>query len=75
MYGFNIYFKKVIKGFWFFVWDVCKDMMFNIFMVCVVVFFVMGIWIEGIKKGWYEGISIGVVVFFVIVVIVVSDYK
>lgn len=74
-YGSNTYPKKVTKGFWSFVWDACKDTTLNILMVCAVVSLATGIWTEGIKKGWYEGTSIGVAVLLVIVVTAVSDYK
>jgi Ca2+-transporting ATPase len=74
-FGSNTYPKKVTKGFWSFVWDACKDTTLNILMVCAIVSLGTGIWTEGIKKGWYEGTSIGVAVLLVIVVTATSDYK
>jgi Ca2+-transporting ATPase len=74
-YGANTYPKKVNKRFWSFVWNACKDTTLNILMVCAVVSLGTGMWTEGVKKGWYEGTSIGVAVVLVIVVTAVSDYR
>lgn len=44
-------------------------------MVCVVVLIGVGIGIEGLLKGMYDGVGIFFSVFLVVLVIVVSDYN
>ncbi|XP_042015700.1 calcium-transporting ATPase 9, plasma membrane-type-like isoform X2 [Salvia splendens] len=74
-FGSNTYPRKKGRSFWRFVWDACRDTTLIILMVAATASLVLGIKTEGIKEGWYDGGSIAVAVFIVIVFTAVSDYK
>ncbi|KAL1541478.1 Calcium-transporting ATPase 10, plasma membrane-type [Salvia divinorum] len=74
-FGSNTYPRKKGRSFWRFVWDACRDTTLIILMVAATASLVLGIKTEGIKEGWYDGGSIALAVFIVIVFTAVSDYK
>ncbi|KAL3592751.1 hypothetical protein D5086_011391 [Populus alba] len=75
MFGSNTYHKPPPKGFFFFVMDAFKDTTILILLVCAALSLGFGIKQHGIKEGWYEGGSIFVAVFLVIVVSALSNYR
>ncbi|XP_057805178.1 calcium-transporting ATPase 8, plasma membrane-type [Salvia miltiorrhiza] len=74
-FGSNTYPRKKGRSFWRFVWDACRDTTLVILMIAATASLVLGIKTEGIKEGWYDGGSIALAVFIVIVFTAVSDYK
>ncbi|KAK4478832.1 hypothetical protein RD792_014333 [Penstemon davidsonii] len=74
-FGSNTYPRKKGNSFWTFVWEACRDTTLIILMVAAVASLALGIKTEGIKEGWYDGGSITIAVFIVIVFTAVSDYK
>ncbi|KAL3825633.1 hypothetical protein ACJIZ3_021662 [Penstemon smallii] len=74
-FGSNTYPRKKGKNFWTFVWEACRDTTLIILMVAAAASLALGIKTEGIKEGWYDGGSIAIAVFIVIVFTAVSDYK
>ncbi|GER26956.1 calcium-transporting ATPase 8 family protein [Striga asiatica] len=74
-FGSNTYPRKKGRSFWMFVWEACKDTTLIILMVAAAASLALGIKTEGIKEGWYDGGSIAMAVFIVIIFTAVSDYK
>ncbi|KAL3642811.1 Calcium-transporting ATPase 8, plasma membrane-type [Castilleja foliolosa] len=74
-FGSNTYPRKKGRSFWRFVWEACRDTTLIILMVAAAASLALGIKTEGIKEGWYDGGSIAMAVFIVIVFTAVSDYK
>ncbi|CAK7346516.1 unnamed protein product [Dovyalis caffra] len=75
MFGSNTYHKQPPKGFLFFVVDAFRDPTILILLVCAALALGFGIKQHGISEGWYEGGSIFVAVFLVIVVSAFSNYR
>lgn len=75
MYGSNTYQKPPPKGLLFFVIDAFKDTVILILLVCAALSLGFGIKEHGVKEGWYEGGSIFVAVFLVIVVSAASNFR
>ncbi|KAK6131661.1 hypothetical protein DH2020_034675 [Rehmannia glutinosa] len=71
----NTYPRKKGRSFWRFVWEACRDTTLIILMVAAAASLALGIKTEGIKEGWYDGGSIAIAVFIVIIFTAVSDYK
>ncbi|XP_054820520.1 putative calcium-transporting ATPase 13, plasma membrane-type isoform X1 [Prosopis cineraria] len=74
-FGSNNYAKPPTRGFLHFVIEGFKDPTILILLVCAALSLGFGIKEKGIKEGWYEGGSIFVAVFLVIVVSSISNYK
>lgn len=74
-FGFNTYPRQPPKSYFIFLWDACKDLTLIILIVCGMLSMGLGIKSHGIKKGWYDGVSIAVAVFLVILVTSISDYR
>ncbi|BBN05447.1 P-type Ca2+ transporter type 2C [Marchantia polymorpha subsp. ruderalis] len=74
-FGSNKIPSKPGKHFFVFVWEACHDTTLIILMACAVVSFATGMWVDGPKEGWYDGISIGIAVLLVIIVTATSDYR
>ncbi|CAI9269258.1 unnamed protein product [Lactuca saligna] len=72
VFGSNMYPRKKGRSFWRFLFDACCDTTLIILMVAATASLALGIKIEGIKEGWYDGGSIALAV---IIVIVVTGYK
>ncbi|KAK9067595.1 hypothetical protein SSX86_011706 [Deinandra increscens subsp. villosa] len=75
VFGSNTYEKPAPKGLFYFVAEAFKDVTILILMGCAVLSLVFGIKEDGIKDGWYEGGSILLAVFLVIVVSAVSNFR
>ncbi|CAL9245278.1 unnamed protein product [Arabidopsis halleri] len=75
LFGSNTYHKPPPKGLLFFVYEAFKDLTILILLVCATFALGFGIKENGIKEGWYEGGSIFVAVFLVIVVSALSNFR
>ncbi|KAI3410632.1 uncharacterized protein J3R85_018634 [Psidium guajava] len=74
-FGSNTYPRKTGRSFWMFVWEAWQDLTLIILIIAAVASLVLGIKTEGIKEGWYDGVSIAFAVLLVIVVTAISDYR
>ncbi|KAL3724818.1 hypothetical protein ACJRO7_029911 [Eucalyptus globulus] len=74
-FGVNSYKKPPAKGFFHFVFEAFKDLTIMILLVCAGLSLGFGIKENGVKEGWYDGGSIFVAVFLVIMVSAVSNYR
>uniref|UniRef100_A0A251TH09 Calcium-transporting ATPase n=1 Tax=Helianthus annuus TaxID=4232 RepID=A0A251TH09_HELAN len=75
VFGSNTYHKPPPKGLFYFVVEAFKDVTILILMGCAVLSLGFGIKEDGINEGWYEGGSILLAVFLVIVVSAVSNFR
>ncbi|OMO96364.1 Cation-transporting P-type ATPase [Corchorus olitorius] len=75
VFGANKYQKQPAKSFFSFVLEAFKDTIIIILLVCAVLSLGFGIKQHGLKEGWYDGGSIIVAVFLVVVVSAVSNYR
>ncbi|KAJ0742543.1 putative P-type Ca(2+) transporter [Helianthus annuus] len=75
VFGSNTYQKPPPKGLFYFVAEAFKDVTILILMGCTVLSLGFGIKEDGIKEGWYEGGSILLAVFLVIIVSAVSNFR
>ncbi|XP_056167003.1 calcium-transporting ATPase 10, plasma membrane-type-like isoform X2 [Syzygium oleosum] len=74
-FGSNTYPRKQGKSFWIFLWEAWQDLTLIILIIAAVASMALGIKTEGIKKGWYDGVSISFAVILVVVVTAISDYR
>lgn len=74
-FGSNRYTRPPPKGFLYFVWNAFKDPTLIILLVCATLALGFGIKEHGPKEGWYEGGSIFVAVFLVVIVSAISNFK
>ncbi|KAK8581366.1 hypothetical protein V6N12_071594 [Hibiscus sabdariffa] len=74
-FGSNTYPQKKGRSFWRFLWEAWQDLTLIILIVAAAVSLVLGIKTEGLEEGWYDGGSIFLAVFLVIVVTATSDYR
>ncbi|KAI3760125.1 hypothetical protein L1987_50515 [Smallanthus sonchifolius] len=75
VFGSNTYEKPPPKSLFYFVVEAFKDVTILILMGCAALSLGFGIKEDGIKDGWYEGGSILLAVFLVIVVSAVSNFR
>ncbi|KAG6700397.1 hypothetical protein I3842_08G110500 [Carya illinoinensis] len=75
MFGTNTYRRPPPKGFLFFVLEAFKDTTILILLVCATLSLGFGIKTHGVQDGWYEGGSIFVAVFLVVVVSALSNFR
>ncbi|KAM0905602.1 hypothetical protein ACQ4PT_017279 [Festuca glaucescens] len=75
VFGANTYPRKKRKNILRFIFDACKDLTLIILMVAAAISLTLGMATEGVKEGWYEGGSIFLAVFLVILVTATSDYR
>ncbi|KAI5079340.1 hypothetical protein GOP47_0004819 [Adiantum capillus-veneris] len=75
VFGENAYPRKKGKTFWGFLWEACHDTTLIILMLCAAFSLGFGIKSDGIKEGWYDGVSIAIAILLVIVVTGVSNYR
>ncbi|KAL6208664.1 hypothetical protein ACLB2K_019611 [Fragaria x ananassa] len=75
LFGSNTYPKPPSKGLFYFVVEALKDMTILILCVCAALALAFGIKEYGVEEGWYEGGSIFVAVFIVIVVSALSNFR
>ncbi|XP_039050344.1 calcium-transporting ATPase 9, plasma membrane-type-like [Hibiscus syriacus] len=74
-FGSNTYPQKKGRSFWRFLWEAWQDLTLIILIVAAAVSLVLGIKTEGLEEGWYDGGSIFLAVFLVIIVTATSDYR
>ncbi|KAL2539089.1 Calcium-transporting ATPase 9 [Abeliophyllum distichum] len=58
-----------------FLWEAWQDLTLIILIIAAAASLVLGIKTEGIKEGWYDGVSITFAVLLVIFVTAISDYR
>ncbi|KAI3925760.1 hypothetical protein MKX01_003319 [Papaver californicum] len=75
IFGSNTYQKPPPKGIFHFVLEAFKDLIILILLVAATLALAFGIKQHGFKEGWYEGGSIFVAVFLVVVVSAGSNYR
>ncbi|XWS36349.1 hypothetical protein CRYUN_Cryun20dG0077600 [Craigia yunnanensis] len=75
MFGTNNYHKPPPKGLLYFILDAFKDTTILILLVCATLSLGFGIKEHGSEEGWYEGGSIFVAVFLVVVVSALSNFR
>ncbi|XP_068649710.1 calcium-transporting ATPase 12, plasma membrane-type-like [Aristolochia californica] len=75
LFGSNTYQRPPSKGFFFFVFEAFKDTIILILLACAALSIAFGIKEDGVKEGWYDGGSIFIAVFLVIVVGAVSNFR
>ncbi|XP_025013457.2 calcium-transporting ATPase 12, plasma membrane-type [Ricinus communis] len=75
MFGSNTYHKPPPKGLLYFVLEAFKDTTILILLACAALALGFGIREHGADEGWYEGGSIFVAVFLVVVVSALSNYR
>lgn len=74
-FGSNTYSRLPPKGFHYFVWNAFQDLTLIVLLACAALSLGFGIKLHGFKEGWYEGGSIFVAVFLVVIVTAVSNFK
>ncbi|MCO5605368.1 hypothetical protein L7F22_059551 [Adiantum nelumboides] len=75
VFGENAYPRKKGTTLWGFLWEACHDTTLSILMLCAALSLGFGIKSDGIKEGWYDGVSIAVAILLVIVVTGVSNCR
>ncbi|CAI9300630.1 unnamed protein product [Lactuca saligna] len=75
VFGSNTYTKQPPKGLLYFVMEAFKDITILILLGCATLSLGFGIKEHGIGEGWYEGGSIFLAVFLVIVVSAISNFR
>ena len=75
VFGSNQYRRPPKKSFFSFVVEAFKDTIIIILMVCAILSLGFGIKQEGIKEGWYDGGSIVIAIFLVVIVSSVSNFR
>ncbi|PKI44787.1 hypothetical protein CRG98_034735 [Punica granatum] len=75
VFGENRYTRLPAKPFFAFVLEAFKDLTILILLGCAVLSLAFGIKQHGWKEGWYEGGSIIIAIFLVVIVSAVSNYK
>lgn len=75
VFGTNTYHKPPPKGIFYFVLDALKDTTIIILLVCAALSLGFGIKEHGVSEGWYEGGSIFIAVFLVVVGSALSNYR
>nr|ASM90234.1 calcium-transporting ATPase plasma membrane-type [Sesuvium portulacastrum] len=74
-FGSNTYVRPPSKGLLYFIWNAFKDTTLIILLICAALALGFGMKEHGPKEGWYEGGSIFVAVFLVVVVSAISNFK
>ncbi|XP_021715116.1 putative calcium-transporting ATPase 13, plasma membrane-type [Chenopodium quinoa] len=74
-FGTNTYKKPPSQGFLHFVWEAFQDFTILILLFCAALSLGFGIKQRGPKEGWYDGGSIFVAVFLVIIVSSLSNFR
>ncbi|KAK2422967.1 calcium-transporting ATPase 8, plasma membrane-type [Trifolium repens] len=75
VFGSNTYKKTPSKSLFHFIVEAFKDVTILILLVCATLSLAFGIKEHGIKEGWYDGGSIFLVVFIVISMSSISNFK
>ncbi|KAL2462421.1 Calcium-transporting ATPase 9 [Forsythia ovata] len=74
-FGSNTYPVKKGRSFLRFLWEAWQDLTLIILIIAAAASLILGIKTEGIKEGWYDGVSITFAVLLVIFVTAISDYR
>jgi Ca2+-transporting ATPase len=74
-FGSNTYQRLPTKSFFHFIVEAFKDLTIFILLGCATLSLAFGIKEHGIKEGWYDGGSIFVAIFLVIVVSAISNFR
>ncbi|XP_010279282.1 PREDICTED: calcium-transporting ATPase 12, plasma membrane-type-like [Nelumbo nucifera] len=74
-FGSNTYQKPPPKGFVYFVLEAFKDNTILILLVCAILSLGFGIKENGPKDGWYDGGSISIAIFLVVIVSAGSNFR
>nr|XP_010923516.1 putative calcium-transporting ATPase 13, plasma membrane-type [Elaeis guineensis] len=74
-FGSNTYIQPIPKGFLLFILDAINDAFLLILAGCAVLSLAFGIKIHGIKDGWYDGMSIFLAIFLVVIVSAFSNFN
>ena len=74
VYGTNVYPQPVLKTYWQFCWEAATDIMLIVLIVAGVISIVLGL-VEDPSSGWYEGLSIILAVFLVVVIGATNNYQ
>ncbi|KAL3728099.1 hypothetical protein ACJRO7_032793 [Eucalyptus globulus] len=75
VFGPNKYNTPPAKSFLSFVLDAFKDLIVIILIACAVLSLAFGIKQRGLKEGWYDGGTIIIAIFLVVIVSAVTNYK
>ncbi|GKV20116.1 hypothetical protein SLEP1_g30279 [Rubroshorea leprosula] len=75
IFGSNTYHMRPPKGLFYFVVDALKDTTIIILLVCAALSLGFGIKEQGVQEGWYEGGSIFVAVFLVVVISASTNFR
>ncbi|KAI3937315.1 hypothetical protein MKW98_001886 [Papaver atlanticum] len=74
-FGTNTYKKPALKGFFHYLMEPFKDTIILILLACAALSIGFGMKENGVKEGWYDGVSIFVAVFLVVGVSGVSNFR
>ena len=74
-FGINNYHRRPPKSFFYFVVGSLKDPTILILLVCASLSLAFGIKEEGPREGWYDGGSIFIAVFMVVIVSAVTNFR
>ncbi|GBG69946.1 hypothetical protein CBR_g4773 [Chara braunii] len=75
-FGSNAPERKVMRGFWSFVWDAMHDFTLFILAICALVSVILGLTAGGSNsEGWSDGLGIAFSIVLVVMVTSLSDYK
>ncbi|KAM3267793.1 calcium-transporting ATPase 9, plasma membrane-type [Capsicum chacoense] len=75
VFGANTYPMRKGRSYLRFLWEAWQDLTLIILIIAAVVSLALGIHIEGLKEGWFDGGSITFAVLLVIFVTATSDYR
>jgi len=56
------------------IWHILQDAILRILLLAATASLILGIWQEGLAKGWYEGVTIYLAVLIIVVVTAGNDY-
>ncbi|KAI3937314.1 hypothetical protein MKW98_001885 [Papaver atlanticum] len=74
-FGTNTYKRPALKGFFHYLMEPFKDTIILILLACAALSIGFGMKENGVKEGWYDGVSIFVAVFLVVGVSGVSNFR
>lgn len=75
VFGENAYPRRKGKTIWLFLWEAGNDTTLIILMICALLSLGFGLKTDGLKEGWYDGVSIAFAVILVVVVTALSNHK
>lgn len=75
LFGSNVYERPPARGFLSFAWEALRDTMLLILLACAALSLGFGIKEHGLREGWYDGASIFLAVFLVVLVSAGSNFR